>query len=146
MEIFDLKIFDWFKFMQNHAGLNIYVYVFTACCLALIVCLYVLVNLQFVHDWFGDGNGKYSSMICEYAYSSNNKICIFEDYCRISRSGAFVSKPISNVIDIKCSSNSDDRILSITYQPGDKIEKEVVHCGKMSAHEFYKVRKMLLDV
>jgi len=142
----DFTIVEWFRFADKIPGLNIYMYVMVGCVIACAVDLFLLINFQFIHDWFDDLNEKYAQLVYEYTYSKNNKICVFVDHCRINRSGTYVSKPLMNVLDVKCSSNDDDRVLSITYKNDDIVEKEVVHCGQMGANEFYKVRNILMEV
>ena len=82
--------------------------------------------------------------IMVYKYSNQGSLYVYDDYCRINRSGTFISDYLCNVIDVTCSKDSKDRIISVVYGDNENPKTEVIHCGRMDVFEFLKIKDLIM--
>ena len=83
-------------------------------------------------------------------YAENSELKIFENGCRICRSGVYVSTMLNNILSITCDIDAKSQIvstISIVYedQADDKIKIEKVCCGDISKKTYNQLRNYMLQ-
>lgn len=83
--------------------------------------------------------------ICEY--SEDGELKVFENGCRISRQGNYVSNLLNNILSITCNNDSSNRIMSVTYEDSEKdsVKTEKIQCGNMNDTAYTRIREYMLQ-
>jgi len=82
-----------------------------------------------------------------YRYSESGELRIYENGCRISRVGSFVSNALDHIKDISTvNKDENDRIISVTYiAKNNELKTEEIHCGVMNIFEFLRIKEYMLQ-
>lgn len=135
------ELFDFVNFIINTEGVLPYVSGLLICIIFICIIGSIMVQLNIDKD---EHDHTMEKPIAVHRYSKQGSLYVYKGYCRMNRSGAFISDQIHDVLDITCSKDSKNRILNIVYGSEKEPKTEIIYCGHMDVLEFIKIKELIM--
>lgn len=133
-----MQIYNFFK---NVPETHLYGGIILICVFfVLLLILSIFYIQQSVTEEEDTLNALNDNLLEKYKYNSSGYLYVYPDGMRIMRSGAFVSKLISGVKDIKLIHDGEGPVLFVA----DRNTCYYIHCGMISDQEYQALREHML--